>query len=133
MSWSAAKFTIAPPWQTAAGTTPRSTWEPSLISPNTSICSSPPAVPLTARLIFKFTSPGNSPSARNSFIRLPVRFENESEFHTARAGLDPGLCVRSQVETLTHVVHTMNETREILAIVIFAFTRSEEHTSELQS
>src|ERR1039458_3650987 len=61
-----------------------STWEPSLISPNTSICSSPPAVPLTARLIVKFTSPGNSPSARNFPIRLPVHFENESEFHTAR-------------------------------------------------
>src|ERR1039458_10303807 len=80
-----------------------STWERSLISPNISICSSPPAVPLTAPLIFKFTSPGNSPSARNSFLRLPVRFENENEFHTARAGGEEQMLVFGEINDGSHV------------------------------
>ena len=53
---------------------PRSMSARSLISPNISICSSPPAVRLTARRIFSATSPGNSPSARNFSIRSAVHF-----------------------------------------------------------
>ena len=67
---SAEKSTIAPQWKPAGAATRPSISARSLILPSTSICSFPPDAQLTARRTFSFISPGNSRSARNSFIPL---------------------------------------------------------------